>query len=149
MTEERAEMESYTERNVSKLLDQFIDAQFEVEEVQRRARQYDTSHPLPPTPPERFADVRALADYASAQVRHEQTLDQLDKDQREAEQRLRIVEGKVAALLPLGSTVAHGYGGANPDEYGVLCEITHDQAFNHNSRKPVDIPNIRVRWFRG
>src|SRR5918994_2758704 len=139
MTEERAEKESYTERNVSKLLDQFIDAQFEVEEVQRRARQYDTSHPLPPTPPERFADVRALADYASAQVRHEQALDQLDKDQREAEQRLRIVEGKVAALLPLGSTVAHAYGGANPDEYGVLCKITHDQAFNHNSRMPVDI----------
>ena len=149
MTEERAEKESYTERNVSKLLDQLIDAQFEVEEVQRRARQYDTSHPLPPTPPERFADVRALADYASAQVRHEQTLDQLDKDQREAEQRLRMVEGKVAALLPLGSTVAHAYGGANPDEYGVLCEITHDQAFNHNSRMPVDVPNIRVRWFRG
>jgi hypothetical protein len=38
MTEERAEMESYTERNVSKLLDQLIDAQFEVEEVQRRTR---------------------------------------------------------------------------------------------------------------
>ena len=148
MTEERAEKESYTERNVSKLLDQYIDAQFEAAEAQQRARQYKTSHPLPPAP-ERFADVRALANYASAQVRHEQTLDQLDKGQREAEQRLRIVEGKVAALLPLGSSVVHAYGGANPDEYGVLCEITHDQAFNHNSRMPVDIPNIRVRWFRG
>ena len=146
MTEERAERESYTERNVSKLLDQFIDAQFEVEEVQRRARQYDTSHPLPPTP-ERFADVRALADYASAQVRHEQTLDQLDKDQREAEQRLRIVEGKVAALLPLGSTVAHAYEGAHPEEHGILCEITHDQASDRDPRMPVDVPNIRVRWF--
>ena len=147
MTENRAERESYTERNASKLLDQFIDAQFEVEEVQRRARQYKTSHPLPPTPPERFADVRALANYASAQVRHEQTLDQLDKAQREAEQRLRMVEGKVAALLPLGSTVVHAYGGANPDEYGILCEITHDQASDHDSRFPVDVPNIRVRWF--
>ena len=147
MTEERAEKESYSERNVSKLLDQFIDAQFEVEEVQRRARQYDTSHPLPPTPPERFADVRALADYASAQVRHEQALDQLDKDQREAEQRLRIVEGKVAALLPPGSTVAHAYGGAHPDEHGILCEITHDQASDRGPRMPVDVPNIRVRWF--
>jgi hypothetical protein len=88
MTEERAEKESYSERNVSKVLDQFIDTQFEVEEVQRRARQYDMSHPLPPTPPERFADVRELADYASAQARHEQTLDQLDKAQREAEPRL-------------------------------------------------------------
>ena len=149
MVKERAEMESYTERNVSKLLDQLIDAQFEAAEAQQRARQYNTSHPLPPTPPERFADVRALADYASAQVRHEQTLDQLDKDQREAEQRLRMVEGKVAALLPLGSTVVHAYGGANPDEYGVLCEITHEQAFNHDSRMPVDVPNIRVRWFSG
>jgi len=148
MVNERAEKESYTERNVSKLLDQYIDAQFEAAEAQQRARQYKTSHPLPPAP-ERFADVRALANYASAQVRHEQTLDQLDKGQREAEQRLRIVEGKVAALLPLGSSVVHAYGGANPDEYGVLCEITHDQAFNHNSRLPVDIPNIRVRWFRG
>ena len=148
MVNERAEKESYTERNVSKLLDQYIGAQFEAAEAQQRARQYKTSHPLPPAP-ERFADVRALANYASAQVRHEQTLDQLDKGQREAEQRLRIVEGKVAALLPLGSSVVHAYGGANPDEYGVLCEITHDQAFNHNSRLPVDIPNIRVRWFRG
>ena len=148
MTENRAERESYTERNASKLLDQFIDAQFEAAEAHQRARQYKTSHPLPPTP-QRFADVRALANYASAQVRHEQTLDQLDKAQREAEQRLRMVEGKVAALLPPGSTVVHAYGGANPDEYGVLCEITHDRAFNHNSRKPVDIPNIRVRWFRG
>jgi hypothetical protein len=148
MVNERAEKESYTERNVSKLLDQYIDAQFEAAEAQQRARQYKTSHPLPPAP-ERFADVRALANYASAQVRHEQTLDQLDKGQREAEQRLRIVEGKVAALLPLGSSVVHAYGGANPDEYGVLCEITHDQACNHNSRLPVDIPNIRVRWFRG
>ena len=148
MVNERAEKESYTERNVSKLLDQYIDAQFEAAEAQQRARQYKTSHPLPPAP-ERFADVRALANYASAQVRHEQTLDQLDSGQREAEQRLRIVEGKVAALLPLGSSVVHAYGGANPDEYGVLCEITHDQAFNHNSRMPVDIPNIRVRWFRG
>ena len=148
MVNERAEKESYTERNVSKLLDQYIDAQFEAAEAQQRARQYKTSHPLPPAP-ERFADVRALANYASAQVRHEQTLDQLDKGQREAEQRLRIVEGKVAALLPLGSSVVHAYGGAIPDEYGVLCEITHDQAFNHNSRLPVDIPNIRVRWFRG
>ena len=112
------------------------------------ARQYKTSHPLPPTP-ERFADVRALANYASAQVRHEQTLDQLDKGQREAEQRLRTVEGKVAALLPLGSTVVHAYGGVNPGEYGVLCEITHDQASNHNSRMPVDVPYIRVRWFSG
>ena len=148
MVKERAEKESYTERNVSKLLDQFIDAQFEAAEAQQRARQYKTSHPLPPAP-ERFADVRALANYASAQVRHEQILDQLDKDQREAEQRLRMVEGKVAALLPLGSTVAHAYGGANPNEYGVLCEITHDQAPDHDSRMPVDIPNIRVRWFRG
>ena len=148
MVNERAEKESYTERNVSKLLDQYIDAQFEAAEAQQRARQYKTSHPLPPAP-ERFADVRALANYASAQVRHEQTLDQLDKGQREAEQRLRIVEGKVAALLPLGSTVAHAYGGAHPDEHGILCEITHDQAFNHDSRLPVDIPNIRVRWFRG
>ena len=148
MSEERAQMEPYTERNVSKLLDQLIDAQFEAAEAQQRARQYKTSHPLPPAP-ERFADVRALANYASAQVRHEQILDQLDKDQREAEQRLRMVEGKVAALLPLGSTVAHAYGGANPNEYGVLCEITHDQAPDHDSRMPVDIPNIRVRWFRG
>jgi hypothetical protein len=148
MVKERAEKESYTERNVSKLLDQFIDAQFEAAEAQQRARQYKTSHPLPPAP-ERFADVRALANYASAQVRHEQILDQLDKDQREAEQRLRMVEGKVAALLPLGSTVAHAYGGANPNEYGVLCEITHVQAPDHDSRMPVDIPNIRVRWFRG
>jgi hypothetical protein len=148
MVKERAEKESYTERNVSKLLDQFVDAQFEAAEAQQRARQYKTSHPLPPAP-ERFADVRALANYASAQVRHEQILDQLDKDQREAEQRLRMVEGKVAALLPLGSTVAHAYGGANPNEYGVLCEITHDQAPDHDSRMPVDIPNIRVRWFRG
>jgi hypothetical protein len=148
MTEERAEKESYTERNVSKLLDQFIDAQFEAAEAQQRARQYKTSQPLPPTP-ERFADVRALANYASAQVRHEQILDQLDKGQREAEQRLRMVEGKVAALLPLGSTVVHAYGGANPDEYGILCEITHDQASNHDPRMPVDVPNIRVRWFSG
>ena len=148
MTEEHAEKESYSERNVSKLLDQFIDSQFEAAEAQQRARQYKTSHPLPPAP-ERFAGVRALANYASAQVRHEQILDQLDKDQREAEQRLRMVEGKVAALLPLGSTVAHAYGGANPNEYGVLCEITHDQAPDHDSRMPVDIPNIRVRWFRG
>jgi len=148
MTEERAEKESYTERNVSKLLDQFIDAQFEAAQAHQRARQYKTSHPLPPTP-ERFADVRALANYASAQVRHEQTLDQLDKGQREAEQRLRMVEGKVAALLPLGSTVVHAYGGANPNEYGVLCEITHDQASNYDPRMPVDVPNIRVRWFSG
>ena len=147
MTEERAEKESYTERNVSKLLDQLIDAQFEVEEVQRRARQYDMSHPLPPTPPERFADVRALADYASAQVRHEQTLAQLDKGQREAEQRLRIVEGKVAALLPPGSTVAHAYEGAHPKEHGILCEITHDQSSDHDPRMAVNVPNIRVRWF--
>ena len=148
MTEERAAQESYTERNVSKLLDQFIDAQFEAAQAHQRARQYKTSHPLPPTP-ERFADVRALANYASAQVRHEQTLDQLDKGQREAEQRLRMVEGKVAALLPVGSTVVHAYGGANRNEYGVLCEITHDQASNHNPRTPVDVPNIRVRWFSG
>jgi hypothetical protein len=148
MADERAERESYTERNVSKLLDQFIEAQFEAAEAQQRARHYKTSHPLPP-PPERFADVRALANYASAQVRHEQTLDQLDKVQRDAEQRLRMVEGKVAALLPLGSTVVHGYGGVNPGEYGVLCEITHDQASNHNSRMPVDVPYIRVRWFSG
>jgi hypothetical protein len=148
MTEERAEKESYTERNVSKLLDQFIDAQFEAAQAYQRARQYKTSHPLPPTP-ERFADVRALANYASAQVRHEQTLDQLDKGQREAEQRLRMVEGKVAALLPLGSTVVHAYGGANPNEYGVLCEITHDQASNHDPPMPGDVPNIRVRWFSG
>ena len=148
MADERAERESYTERNVSKLLDQFIEAQFEAAEAQQRARHYKTSHPLPP-PPERFADVRALANYASAQVRHEQTLDQLDKVQRDAEQRLRMVEGKVAALLPLGSTVVHAYGGVNPGEYGVLCEITHDQASNHNSRMPVDVPYIRVRWFSG
>jgi hypothetical protein len=148
MTDERAERESYTERNVSKLLDQFIDAQFEAAQAHQRARQYKTSHPIPPTP-ERFADVRALANYASAQVRHEQTLDQLDKGQREAEQRLRMVEGKVAALLPLGSTVVHAYGGANPNEYGVLCEITHDQASNHDPRMPVDVPNIGVRWFSG
>ena len=149
MTEERAERESYTERNVSKLLDQFIDAQFEVEEVQRRARQYDTSHPLPPTPPERFADVRALANYASAQVRHEQTLDQLDKAQREAEQRLRMVEGKVAALLPLGSTVVHAYEGAHPEEFTGQCEIIHDPATDHDPRLSADVPNIRVRWLRG
>ena len=148
MTEERAERESYTERNVSRLLDQFIDAQFEAAEAQQRARQYKTSHPLPP-PPQRFADVRALANYASAQVRHQQTLGQLDKAQREAEQRLRMVEGKVAALLPLGSTVVHAYGGANPDEYGILCEITHDQASDHESRFPVGVPNVRVRWFSG
>ena|SRR3712207_105311 len=148
MTEERAERESYTERNVSKLLDQFIEAQFEAAKAQQRARQYKTSHPLPPAP-ERFADVRALANYASAQVRHEQTLDQLNKAQLEAEQRLRIVEGKVAALLPLGSTVVHAYGGANRHEYGVLCEVVHDQASNHDSRLPVDAPNIRVRWFSG
>ena len=148
MVKERAEMESYTERNVSKLLDQFIDAQFEAAKAQQRTRQYKTSHPLPPAP-ERFADVRALANYASAQVRHEQTLDQLDKDQREAEQRLRMVEGKVAALLPLGSTVVHAYGGATPNEYGVLCEIIHEQAADHDSRLPVDVPNIRVRWFSG
>ena len=148
MTEERAKRESYTERNVSKLLDQLIDAQFEAAEAQQRARQYKTSHPLPPVP-ERFADVRALANYASAQVRHEQTLDQLDKDQREAEQRLRIVEGKVAALLPLGSTVAHAYEGAHPDEHGILCEIIHDQASDRDPRMPVDVPNIRVRWFSG
>jgi hypothetical protein len=151
MTEERAEKdekESYTERNISKLLDQFVEAQFEAAEAQERARQYKTSHPLPP-PPERFADVRALANYASAQVRHEQTLDQLDKAQREAEQRLRTVEGIVAALLPLGSTVVHAYGGANPNEYGVLCEIIHDQAPDHDPRLPVDVPNIRVRWFSG
>jgi hypothetical protein len=146
MVKERAEKESYTERNVSKLLDQFIDAQFEAAEAQQRARQYKTSHPLPPAP-ERFADVRALANYASAQVRHEQILDQLDKDQREAEQRLRMVEGKVAALLPLGSTVARAYEGAHPDEHGILCEITHDQASDRDPRMPVDVPNIRVRWF--
>lgn len=149
MTEERAQRESYTERNVSKLLDQFIDAQFEAAKAQQRARQYKTSHPLPPAPPERFADVGALANYASAQVRHDQTLDQLDKAQREAEQRLRMVEGKVAALLPLGSTVVHAYGGANPNEYGVLCEIIHDRAADRDPRMPVDVPNIRVRWFSG
>lgn len=148
MSEEPARRESYTERNVSKLLDQFIDAQFEAAKAQQRARQYKSSHPLPPAP-ERFADVRALANYASAQVRHEQTLDQLDKAQREAEQRLRTVEGKVAALLPLGSSVVHAYGGANPDEYGVLCEIIHDRSPDHDSRLPVDVPNMRVRWFSG
>jgi hypothetical protein len=148
MADQRVERESYTERNVSKLLDQFIEAQFEAAGAQQRARHYKTTHSLPP-PPERFADVRALANYASAQVRHEQTLDKLDKAQREAEQRLRMVEGKVAALLPLGSTVVHAYGGANPDEYGILCEITHDQASDHESRFPVDVPNIRVRWFSG
>jgi hypothetical protein len=37
MNEERAERESYTERNVSKLLDQFIDAQFEAAKAQQRA----------------------------------------------------------------------------------------------------------------
>ncbi len=148
MADQRAERESYTERNVSKLLDQFIEAQFEAAEAQQRARHYKTTHSLPP-PPERFADVRALANYASAQVRHEQTLDQLDKVQREAEQRLRMVEGKVAALLPLGSTVVHAYGGANQGEYGVLCEIIHDQASKHDSHMPVAVPNIRVRWFSG
>ena len=148
MADQRAERESYTERNVSKLLDQFIEAQFEAAGAQQRARHYKTTHSLPP-PPERFADVRALANYASAQVRHEQTLDQLDKVQREAEQRLRIVEGKVAALLPPGSAVAHAYGGAHPDEHGILCEITHDQASDRDPRMPVDVPNIRVRWFSG
>ena len=148
MTEERAERESYTERNVSKLLDQFIDAQFEAAEAHQRARQYKTSHPLPPTP-QRFADVRALANYASAQVRHEQTLDQLDKAQREAEQRLRTVEGKVAALLPLGSTVVHAYEGAHPEEFTGQCEITHDPATDHDPRLSADVPNIRVRWLRG
>ena len=148
MAKERAEKESYSERNVANLLDQFIDAQFEAAEAQQRARHYKTTHSLPP-PPERFADVRALANYASAQVRHEQTLDQLDKVQREAEQRLRMVEGKVAALLPLGSTVVHAYGGANLGEYGVLCEITHDQAPDHESRFPVGVSNVRVRWFSG
>ena len=42
MTEERAEKnekESYTERNISKLLDQFVEAQFEAAEAQERARQ--------------------------------------------------------------------------------------------------------------
>ena len=148
MAKERAKKESYTERNVSKLLDQFIDAQFEAAKAQQRARQYKTSHPLPPAP-ERFADVRALANYASAQVRHEQTLDQLDKDQQEAEQRMKDAQGRVAALLPLGSTVVHAYEGAHPEEFTGQCEITHDPATDHDPRLPADVPYIRVRWLRG
>ena len=149
MTEERAEKGSYSEHSVSGLLDQFIDAQFEAQEAQRRVEIYRTSHQQAPTPPDRFENVRELANYASAQVRHEQTLDQLDKDQQEAEQRMKDAQGRVAALLPLGSTVVHAYEGAHPEEFTGQCEITHDTATDHDPRLPADVPYIRVRWLRG
>ena len=149
MTEERAEKESYSEHSVSGLLDQFIDAQFEAQEAQRRVEIYRTSHLQAPTPPDRFENVRELANYASAQVRHEQTLEQLDKDQQEAEQRMKDAQGRVAALLPLGSTVVHAYEGAHPEEFTGQCEITHDPATDHDPRLPADVPYIRVRWLRG
>jgi len=149
MTEERAEKGSYSEHSVSGLLDQFIDAQFEAQEARRRVEIYRTSHLQAPTPPDRFADVRELANYASAQVRHEQTLDQLNKDQQEAEQRMKDAQGRVAALLPLGSTVVHAYEGAHPEEFTGQCEITHDTATDHDPRLPADVPYIRVRWLRG
>ena len=149
MTEERAEKGSYSEHSVSGLLDQFIDAQFEAQEARRRVEIYRTSHLQAPTPPDRFADVRELANYASAQVRYEQTLDQLNKDQQEAEQRMKDAQGRVAALLPLGSTVVHAYEGAHPEEFTGQCEITHDTATDHDPRLPADVPYIRVRWLRG
>ncbi len=149
MTEERAEKGSYSEHSVSGLLDQFIDAQFEAQEAQRRAQVYRTSLLQAPTPPDRFDNVRELANYASAQVRHEQTLDQLDKDQQEAEQRMKDAQGRVAALLPLGSSVVHAYEGAHPEEFTGQCEITHDPATDHDRRLPADFPYIRVRWLRG
>ena len=149
MTEERAEKGSYSEHSVSGLLDQFVDAQFEAQEAQRRVEIYRTSHLQAPTPPDRFADVGELANYASAQVRHEQTLDQLNKDQQEAEQRMKDAQGRVAALLPLGSTVVHAYEGAHPEEFTGQCEITHDTATDHDPRLPADVPYIRVRWLRG
>jgi hypothetical protein len=149
MTEERAEKGSYSEHSVSGLLDQFIDAQFEAQEARRRVEIYRTSHLQAPTPPDRFADVRELANYASAQVRHEQTLDQLNKDQQEAEQRMKDAQGRVAALLPLGSTVVHAYEGAHPEEFTGQCEITHDPATAHDPRLPAEVPYIRVRWLRG
>jgi hypothetical protein len=149
MTEERAEKGSYSEHSVSGLLDQFIDAQFEAQEARRRVEIYRTSHLQAPTPPDRFADVRELANYASAQVRHEQALDQLNKDQQEAEQRMKDAQGRVAALLPLGSTVVHAYEGAHPEEFTGQCEITHDTATDHDPRLPADVPYIRVRWLRG
>ena len=149
MTEERAEKESHSEHSISKLLDEFIDAQFEAQEAQRRLQIYKTSPLQAPTPPDRFENVRELANYVSAQVRHQQTLEQLNNDQQEAEQRMKDAQGRVAALLPPGSTVVHAYEGVHPEEFTGQCEITHVRQPPNDVRMTGAPPNVQVRWIRG
>ena len=62
---------------------------------------------------------------------------------------MKDAQGRVAALLPLGSTVVHAYEGAHPEEFTGQCEITHDPATDYDPRLPAEVPYIRVRWLRG
>ena len=58
-------------------------------------------------------------------------------------------QGRVAALLPLGSTVVHAYEGAHLEEFTGQCEITHVRQPNNLGRIPDTPPNVQVRWLRG
>ncbi len=136
MTEERNERERYSERQLSDLLNNLIDAWDELQVRKRQLQEFrrNTSEPRPPGAV--FADIGSLTRYNNDKARYEQQIEDLSAQKLAAEVAHREVAEEVRKILPDNHTVIHHYPGGDqlePARYSI----------DHKAG------SINIRWTKG
>ncbi len=113
MTEEHAEKEAFSERDILTLLGQLVELWRTKQEAGTpppRSQQAPTQLPEPPQYGG-FRDAKALAEYASAQHRHEQERERRQREREDLDRRYEEAREKVAEVLPPGTHVSYDHVG--------------------------------------
>src|SRR5919199_301596 len=108
MSEERAEHQQYSEREISEKLDQLIAAWHEAEAARGALREFYSKYEHPPPPLAKvFEDASSLTEYHNAQARYSRNLEEVTEQCRHAEERLEEAASEVRSILPRGTSVFH------------------------------------------
>lgn len=104
-------MAQYSEREITALLDELLDAYIEALN-EREDRNTARENHVNPQPPSSFEDAESLADYHQRKVEWQQRNEAASRPSRAADQRFAEVSERVKEILPTGTAVTHRYRGA-------------------------------------